>query len=123
MSKSESVSGKPRGSRGFKFKSTAAAVAVAASVLLSVAPAHAASHDFGSKECSWPGRAAIYMDAQGWIALYQSWSGSSHSNSWWNANAGTARTLVVPVGVAKMTSGTGTYGSNLQQAGKDCRLL
>lgn len=111
-----------------KRKLTVGAISVAVAAVMTVSlgtAAHAASYDFGSKTCSWPGRAAIYIDAKGSIQLEQWWNNgdSYHEQGWYNASSGTPRVKVVPVGVAKMSSGKGKYDSSLQQAGKDCRLL
>jgi hypothetical protein len=99
-----------------------AGAAAAAIVLGSALPAHAATQSFGSQTCTNGLRAAIYLGAKGTIDLEQEWSGGSHSQEWSNGSTATTRVKVVPIGVATMTRGTGTYGYGWTQAGKDCRI-
>lgn len=101
----------------------AAALGLAAVLIMgSVLPAQAVTTSFGSQTCSGGLRAAIYLGATGTMSLRQYWSGGDHNQLWNNGSTATTRVKVVPIGVATMTSGTGTYNSGWTQQGKDCRV-
>lgn len=105
-----------------RWKGVAALGLAAALIMGSVLPAQAVTTSFGSQTCGGGLRAAIYLGATGTVSLSQYWSGGNHGESWNNGSTATTRVKVVPIGVATMTSGYGTYNSGWTQQGKDCRV-
>ncbi|NUJ88828.1 hypothetical protein PlfCFBP13513_17060 [Plantibacter flavus] len=104
------------------WKKAVAVVAVAGALIVGGgSAANAATTQFGSQTCSGGLRAAVYLGASGNMSLAQSWNGGNHSENWSNGSTSTTRVKVVPIGVATMTSGSGTYSSGWSQQGKDCR--
>ena len=105
-----------------RMKVAAVAVATAALLIGGTLPAQAATKNYSSQSCSGGLRAAVYLGAKGDIRLTQYWNGGSGYDDWSNGSAAITRVRVVPIGVATMTRGTGTYGSGWTQAGQDCRI-